>query len=230
MPRGRQRLERHRRRLHRNQAVGERETVVPEMVDHRMVGGGAGIDPRDTGLRRQHRRELIGELHAGREAGDAFVVGDLPEPGGVAGGERDRGGDSALAEHHAVDPRLAARRQRADRGFDEAPHRRIVGGRAARRPSSRWPPAPENPPAPTRSPAVARGGERHRRDVVEPPALALQLLALGRHGLLQLMAGPRRFEHGACVCWPNSACWPVAGAQHRVERAANGPSPAASAA
>ena len=64
----------------RDQQVGKREPLAPQMIDHRMIGGGAAVGVREGRLGEQSLGEVERELHARRCAREVLVVGDLPEP------------------------------------------------------------------------------------------------------------------------------------------------------
>ena len=171
------------------------------MVDHRMVGGGAGIDAQRLRVGEQAFGEIETQLHAGRGAGEALVIGDLPAPGGVAarsvmvaaiGGAVRASSRSIRAWPSAA----SAGRRRAARSLD----RRIVDAWRCRRGlSSRSLRAPGSPSAPAAMSAGSRRrDERHRRDVLQPPALAAQLLALaGGHGAIEIVLRAARRARAA---------------------------------
>ena len=53
------------RRTAEQQAVRQREPLAPDVIDHRMIGGGAGIGARDGGIVEHGLRHIEQQLHAG---------------------------------------------------------------------------------------------------------------------------------------------------------------------
>ena len=81
----------------------------------------------DRGIVDEAIGEGHGEHHTGREPGERFIVGDLPEPGAVAAAQNDRGGDRAPIEQDAVDRDLSFRGKPHRRRADEAAKLLVAG-------------------------------------------------------------------------------------------------------
>ena len=168
-----------RRRARRDHEIGEREPLAPQMVDHRMIGGGAAVGAQDVRLGEQLLGDVERELHAGRSARDLLLVGDLPEPGGRAAAQRDGRGERPAMLHQPVDARMAIGRERS-----------MASCMNARR-SACWPAAvparPFQPPRFERQVVAERArhlvGRLRRKHlelalVEQPAALAAQFLQL----------------------------------------------------
>src|SRR5262249_19788125 len=79
------------------------------------------------------------ELHAGRGPGVAFIIGDLPAPGGVAAAQHNQRRDRLSREQEPHDGGLAIAGERRDSSFQEGADRAIVrcGGAGAALPAGR---------------------------------------------------------------------------------------------
>src|SRR5262249_10531299 len=102
-----------------DQPVGERKPLAPDVVDHRVVGGGAGIRACDAYIAEQRMGHMQEELHARRSARVAFVIGDLPGPGGVTTAQHDDCGDGGTVEAEARDLDFALAGEPSECRLDE---------------------------------------------------------------------------------------------------------------
>jgi diguanylate cyclase (GGDEF)-like protein len=105
---------------HRDQAVAERAALAPKVVDHRMIGGGAGVGAGDLRCIDELVGKRRGEHDPRRKTRKGFVEGDLPEPGPAAAAQHNGNGDRAPVEQDAADRDLAFRRQGGRGRADEA--------------------------------------------------------------------------------------------------------------
>ena len=160
----------------------------------------------------------------GEERAMRLVVGDLPAPGGVAARKRHGGGDGGAVEEQPVDPRLPVGGERHDSALHEMLDRGVVDDRGAGEalPAARLQ-HQEILQRGLDAARIPRGGEGQRRDVLEPPALAAQLLSL--------VAGDRALEISFALCagreqrafMAAESCASAAlPRQHRIERLGEG--------
>ena len=74
-PQGFQTPHNRKRRLltHADQAAAQRQALAPDVIDHGMVGGRAGVGAHDASVRDKLFGERDAEHHARREARERFV-------------------------------------------------------------------------------------------------------------------------------------------------------------
>jgi hypothetical protein len=156
------------------------------MIDHGMIGDGAGVDQRQGLFRFQDVGEIERDLHAGRKTCIGLVVTDLPEPGIVAREKCDRRGDRRAIECEAIDAHLALAGKRRHCLGHESGGLRISRNR------------PAGPALPTVRFDIDEIGER-RTDIArftghvvientllcKAPALAAKFLSLARRNNIQ---------------------------------------------
>ena len=91
----------------RDRQMPHRTAFAPDVVDHRMVGGGAAIAPLDAGAL-QNGQIFTLKQHAGRETGVVFVIGRLEREGTGSAEKACEHGDWRAIEGNRQPFQLAA--------------------------------------------------------------------------------------------------------------------------